>query len=82
MEFQITQNFGESIKAFIYFSMPDNATLEEIAAKAIEVQKLDYKNRFSGFSGKSLEKKTIKIKEYKNSKVKKSGIQTEAKWRS
>jgi len=79
--FQITQNFGDSCLGFEYFDMPDNATKEEIEKEAIRVQKLDYKNRFSGMSGKSMERLTIIIKEYENGKKPKGGIQFNTKWR-
>ncbi|AIT65727.1 hypothetical protein [Flavobacterium psychrophilum] len=79
--FQITQNFGQSSYGWEYFNMPDNATKEEIEKEAIRVQKLDYKNRFSGFSGKSMERPTIIVKEYKNGRKPKGGIQFSTKWR-
>lgn len=79
--FQIKQNFGQEIYGFEYFNMPDNAELQEIEKKAVEVQKLDYKNRFSGFSGKSMEKPTIKVAEYLDGKKVKGGIRFKTKWR-
>ena len=79
--FQITQNFGQSCYGYEYFEMPDNATKEEIEKEAIRVQKLDYKNRFSGMSGKSMERPTIIVKEYKDGRKPKGGIQFNTKWR-
>ena len=79
--FQITQNFGQSCYGWGYFDMPDNATKEEIEKEAIRVQKLDYKNRFSGMSGKSMEQPTIIVKEYKDGRKPKGGIQFSTKWR-
>lgn len=80
--FQIKQDFGDQIFGFEYFEMPEEATLPEIEKRAIEVQKLDYKNRFSGFSGKMMEKKTIKVEETsRNGKKVKGGIQFKTKWR-
>lgn len=79
--FQITQNFGQSCYGWKYFDMPDNATKEEIEKEAIRVQKLDYKNRFSGMSGKSMERPTIIVKEYKDGRKLKGGIQFSTKWR-
>lgn len=79
--FQVKQNFGEGCFGYIYFDMPNNCTREQIEKKAIESQKLDYKNRFSGFSGKSMERPTIFIKEYKNGRKPKGGIQFSCKWR-
>jgi hypothetical protein len=79
--FQITQNFGQSCYGWEYFDMPDNATKEEIEKEAIRVQKLDYKNRFSGMSGKSMERPTIIVKEYKDGRKPKGGIQFSTKWR-
>lgn len=80
-QFQIRQNFGQQIYGFEYFSMPDDATIPEIEQRAIEVQKNDYKNRFSGMSGKSLEKPTIKVSEYFQGKKVKEGIRFSTKWR-
>jgi hypothetical protein len=79
--FQITQNFGQSCYGWEYFDMPDDATKEEIEKEAIRVQKLDYKNRFSGMSGKSMERPTIIVKEYKDGRKPKGGIQFSTKWR-
>lgn len=79
--FQITQNFGQSCYGWEYFDMPDEATKEEIEKEAIRVQKLDYKNRFSGMSGKSMERPTIIVKEYKDGRKPKGGIQFSTKWR-
>jgi hypothetical protein len=79
--FQITQNFGQSCYGWEYFDMPDNATKEEIEKEAIRVQKLDYKNRFSGISGKTMERPTIIVKEYKDGRKPKGGIQFSTKWR-
>jgi hypothetical protein len=79
--FQITQNFGQSCYGWEYFDMPDNATKEEIEKEAIRVQKLDYKNRFSGMSAKSMERPTIIVKEYKDGRKPKGGIQFSTKWR-
>ena len=79
--FQITQNFGQSSYGWEYFDIHDNATKEEIEKEAIRVQKLDYKNRFSGMSGKSMERPTIIVKEYKNGRKPKGGIQFSTKWR-
>lgn len=79
--FQITQNFGQSCYGWEYFDMPDNANKEEIEKEAIRVQKLDYKNRFSGMSGKSMERPTIIVKEYKDGRKPKEGIQFSTKWR-
>jgi hypothetical protein len=79
--FQITQNFGQSCYGWEYFDMPDNATKEEIEKEAIRVQKLDYKNRFSGMSGNSMERPTIIVKEYKDGRKPKGGIQFSTKWR-
>jgi hypothetical protein len=79
--FQITQNFGQSCYGWEYFDMPDNATKEEIEKEAIRVQKLDYKNRFSGMSGKSMERPTIIVQEYKDGRKPKGGIQFSTKWR-
>ena len=79
--FQITQNFGQSCYGWEYFDMPDNATKEEIEKEAIRVQKVDYKNRFSGMSGKSMERPTIIVKEYKNGRKPKGGVQFSTKWR-
>ena len=79
--FQITQNFGQSCYGWEYFDMPDNATKEEIEKEAIRVQKLDYKNRFSGMLGKSMERPTIIVKEYKDGRKPKGGIQFRTKWR-
>jgi hypothetical protein len=61
--------------------MPDDATKEQIEKEAIRVQKLDYKNRFSGMSGKSMERPTIIVKEYKDGRKPKGGIQFSTKWR-
>lgn len=80
-KFQIRQNFGQKSYGFEYFDMPDDATYPEIEKKAIEVQKLDYKNRFSGFGGKSREKPTIKVAEYSDGKKVKGGIRFKTKWR-
>ena len=79
--FQITQSFGQSSYGYEYFDMPDNATKEEIEKEAIRVQKLDYENRFSGLSGKSMERPTIIVKEYKEGRKPKGGIQFSTKWR-
>jgi len=79
--FQITQNFGQSIFGWEYFDMPDESKIEEIEKEAIRVQKLSYKNRFSGMSGKSLERATIVVKEYKNGRKPKGGVQFSTKWR-
>jgi hypothetical protein len=79
--FQITQNFGQSCYGYEYFDMPDDATKEQIEKEAIRVQKLDYKNRFSGMSGKSMERPTIIVKEYKDGRKPKGGIQFSTKWR-
>ena len=79
--FQITQNFGQSCYGWEYFEMPDEATKEEIEKEAIRVQRLDYKNRFSGMSGKSMERPTIIVKEYKNGRKPIGGIQFTTKWR-
>lgn len=79
--FQITQNFGDSSYGYEYFEMPETATIKEIENEAIRVQKLDYKNRFSGFSGKAIEKPTITVKEYKDGKKARGGIEFKTKWR-
>ena len=80
-QFQIRQNFGQKIYGFEYFSISDDATIEEIEEKAIIVQINDYKNRFAGFSGKQKEKATIKVSEYINGKKVKGGVQFSTKWR-
>jgi hypothetical protein len=80
-EFQITQNFGQSCFGYEYFEMPENATIDEIKKEAIRVQKLSYQNRFSGLTGKAMERPTIIVKEYKNGRKPKGGIQFSTKWR-
>jgi len=80
-KFQITQNFGQSSYGWEYFDIHDDATKEEIEKEAIRVQKLNYKNRLSGFSGRALERPTIIVKEYKNGRKTKGGIQFSTKWR-
>ena len=49
--FQIIQDFGEGIKGFIYFDVPEGENLEDIESRAIRVQQEDYKNRFCGSFG-------------------------------
>ncbi len=79
--FQITQNFGNSCFGYEYFDMPDNSTIKQIEKEAIKVQRNDYKNRFSGMSGKSMERPTIIVKEYKDGRKPKGGIRFSTKWR-
>lgn len=79
--FQVTQNFGDSCFSYIYFDMPYSATIDEIESKAIEVQRIDFNNRFSGFTGKQKEKPTIKISEYYKGKKVKDGVKFSTKWR-
>jgi hypothetical protein len=81
--FQITQNFGQNRGlGFEYFDMDDNATIEEIEKQAIRVQKNAYDNRFPGFfTGKALERPTIRVMEYLNGRKPKGGIDFKTKWR-
>lgn len=81
--FQIIQDFGEGIKGFIYFDVPEGESLSAIEEEALKVQREDYKNRFSGWFGKTPEKKNLKVKEYcgKKHKPLKGGIQFKITWR-
>lgn len=81
-EFQITQNFGKSGGfGFEYFEVSNDATVEEIEKEAIRVQNNDFNDRFPGFGGKALERPTITVKEYKNGRKVKGGIEFKTKWR-
>jgi len=83
MKFQITQNFGHGILGFIYFEAAENSTIEDLKIKALEAQRIDYKKRYSGWSGKSTELPTIKVKEYDSVKnrVVYKGLKFKVKWR-
>lgn len=81
--FQIIQDHGGGTKGFIYFDVLEGESLSAIEEKAIRVQQEDYKNRFSGWFGKSPERSVLSVKEYcgKKHKPLKGGIQFKIKWR-
>lgn len=84
MEFQVRQSWGNQTYAWEYFEIDDNASMEEIELKAIQVIKEEWKYRKKNHFGLSAPqkcKKKIKVVQYgENGKVK-GGIRFETYWR-
>jgi|GEM_PF-2175353 len=84
MEFQITQTFQEDSFSFEYFKVAKCATMEQIEAKAIRIQKASRKKRETSglyFFGPPMESETIRVQEWRDGDVVTDGITFEAKWR-
>ena len=83
MEFQITQNYGDGCKSYLYFNIvgvPHRDLLERIA---IDTAKKDWVNTNPAlyFSEPKPARPTIEVAEYVDGKKVKNGIQFKTKWR-
>lgn len=84
MEFQVRQSWGQEMYAWEYFEIADNATREEIEAKAIQVIKDEWKYRKKNHLGFSVPEKCkpkIKVAQWADGKKVKNGIRFDTRWR-
>lgn len=85
MEFQIRQSWGDECYAYEYFEIDENASIEDIKKKAIQVIKDDWKKtkkNYISFCIPEKCKKTIKVSQFnKDIGVIKDGIKFKTKWR-
>ena len=83
MEFQVTQNYGDGCKGFIYFKVvgvPHRDLIERLAIKAAK-EDWDKINPALYFSTPKPPRPTIEVAEYKDGQKVKGGIRLKTKWR-
>jgi hypothetical protein len=85
MEFQIEQNYGRGSKAWIYFTIvgvPNMDMLEKVAVKnVIDEWQYILDGPQLTFAAPSRCRPTIKVREHKDGKRVKGGIEFKTKWR-
>lgn len=83
MEFQITQNYGDGCKGFLYFKVigvPHRDLLERLAIKEAK-RDWDSINPALYFAAPTPARPTIEVAEYADGKKVKNGIRFKTKWR-
>jgi hypothetical protein len=85
-EFQVEQDYGQGSKGWVYFSIDESSTEQEIKKRAAQEVKMDWDKKYKPAIPSILFnpqrcRPTIVIKEYKDGKVVRGGLKLKTRWR-